>query len=68
MVRVRVPATSANIGPGFDSLGIAFNLYNEYEFSECEKGIHFYGFKNEFCNKDNIVYKATYFKGIRVKF
>lgn len=58
MVRVRVPATSANIGPGFDSLGIAFNLYNEYEFSECEKGIHFYGFKNEFCNKDNIVYKA----------
>ena len=29
---VRVPATSANIGPGFDSFGIAFNIYNEFEF------------------------------------
>lgn len=27
-VRVRVPATSANIGPGFDSMGIALGLYN----------------------------------------
>lgn len=58
MIIVKVPATSANMGPGFDSLGIAFNLYNEYEFSECEEGIHFYGFKNEFCNKENIVYRA----------
>ena len=28
-VRVRVPATSANLGPGFDTLGIACTLYNE---------------------------------------
>ena len=28
-VRVRVPATSANLGPGFDALGIACTLYNE---------------------------------------
>ena len=28
MVKVRIPATSANIGPGFDSLGLALNLYN----------------------------------------
>ncbi len=28
MVKVRVPATSANIGPGFDSMGIALGLYN----------------------------------------
>lgn len=27
-VRVRVPATTANLGPGFDSLGIALQLYN----------------------------------------
>lgn len=26
---VKVPATSANLGPGFDCLGIALNLYNE---------------------------------------
>lgn len=27
-VRVRVPATSANLGPGFDTLGLALQLYN----------------------------------------
>jgi homoserine kinase len=27
-VRVRVPATSANLGPGFDTLGIALQLYS----------------------------------------
>ncbi|MGS0746473.1 homoserine kinase [Syntrophomonas erecta subsp. sporosyntropha] len=27
MVTVKVPATSANLGPGFDTLGIALNLY-----------------------------------------
>lgn len=28
-MRVRVPATSANLGPGFDSLGLALSLYDE---------------------------------------
>ncbi len=28
---VRVPATSANLGPGFDTLGIALGLYDEVE-------------------------------------
>lgn len=28
-VRVRVPASSANLGPGFDVLGLALALYNE---------------------------------------
>jgi homoserine kinase len=30
-VRVRVPATSANLGPGFDALGLALTLYDELE-------------------------------------
>ncbi|WP_182876677.1 homoserine kinase [Microbispora sp. H10670] len=30
-VVVRVPATSANLGPGFDSLGLALDLYDEVE-------------------------------------
>lgn len=30
-VRVRIPATTANCGPGFDTLGIACTLYNEVE-------------------------------------
>jgi homoserine kinase len=28
-VHVRVPATTANLGPGFDALGLALSLYNE---------------------------------------
>lgn len=30
-VRIRVPATSANLGPGFDALGLALALYDEVE-------------------------------------
>lgn len=30
-VRVRVPATSANLGPGFDSFGLALSLHDEVE-------------------------------------
>ncbi len=29
MVKVRVPATTANLGPGFDCLGLALGLWNE---------------------------------------
>lgn len=28
VVKIRVPASSANLGPGFDSLGVALNLYS----------------------------------------
>lgn len=30
MLSIRVPATTANLGPGFDCLGLALNLYNEF--------------------------------------
>ena len=30
-VRVRVPATSANLGPGFDSLGLALSLHDDVD-------------------------------------
>ena len=40
-VRVRVPATSANLGPGFDALGIACTLYNEMTLTLThEPGLH----------------------------
>ena len=58
MIKVRVPATSANMGPGFDSLGIAVNLYNVFGFREIESGLEFKGIPDEFCNEDNIVYQA----------
>lgn len=37
MIKVKVPATSANLGPGFDALGIAFTLYNEFGFEKSDK-------------------------------
>ena len=30
-VRVRAPATSANLGPGYDSLGLALHLHDEVQ-------------------------------------
>lgn len=36
MVRVRVPATTANFGPAFDVIGIALALYNEVEVEPAE--------------------------------
>jgi homoserine kinase len=33
-VIVHVPATTANLGPGFDTLGLALDLWNETEFSQ----------------------------------
>jgi homoserine kinase len=33
-VRVRVPATSANLGPGFDALGLALTLYDDLTVTE----------------------------------
>ncbi len=33
---VRVPASTSNCGPGFDTLGLAFNLYNEVVFQRRE--------------------------------
>ncbi|HEX8007320.1 MAG TPA: homoserine kinase [Trebonia sp.] len=38
-VRVRVPATSANLGPGFDALGLALSLHDEVEARVLPSGL-----------------------------
>ncbi len=38
-VRVRVPATSANLGPGFDALGLALSLHDDVDAWVCESGL-----------------------------
>jgi homoserine kinase len=38
-VRVSVPATSANLGPGFDSLGLALSLRDELEAQVTDGGL-----------------------------
>ena len=37
MIRIQVPATSANLGSGFDSLGIALTLYNPVWMEEDDR-------------------------------
>lgn len=35
-IKVSVPATSANVGSGFDALGLAVTLYNTVTFEDSE--------------------------------
>ncbi|GAA0718072.1 homoserine kinase [Clostridium malenominatum] len=46
MIEVIVPATSANLGPGFDCLGVAFNFYNKFYIEESKEFVD---------NDDNLV-------------
>ncbi|HSN43602.1 MAG TPA: homoserine kinase [Propionibacteriaceae bacterium] len=39
MVRVRVPATSANLGPGFDAMGLALAWYDEVSVELISSGV-----------------------------
>lgn len=39
-VRVRVPATSANLGPGFDAFGLALGLYDDVVVRVADSGLH----------------------------
>jgi homoserine kinase len=56
--KIKVPATSANLGPGFDCIGIALNLYNEFIIKKSSE----YKYKNildKFCNEDNLFIKSA---------
>lgn len=58
MIKVKVPATSANIGPGFDTLGIALNIYNTYIIEEIEKGLEILGCEKVYADENNLTYVA----------
>lgn len=51
--RISVPATSANLGPGFDALGLAVDLANTCEFKITERAENFE--KNV---KENLIYSS----------
>ena len=42
-VTVKVPATSANMGPGFDCLGIALDIWNIVSVEVGGRGFEIYG-------------------------
>lgn len=47
MIKVKVPATSANLGPGFDVLGLAIDRYNIFTFVESAES-----------KEENLIYKS----------
>lgn len=57
-VTLRVPATSANLGPGFDAFGCALELYNTYTFEQTEGPVEVTGCPEEFCNEENLSIQA----------
>jgi homoserine kinase len=65
-VKVRVPGTTANCGPGFDAVGIALTIYNELELSISENGqlaiaVQGEGAGDIPCDESNLVYQAIRF-------
>lgn len=63
MKRMRIPATTANMGPGFDCIGMAFDLYNYINYEPvaeegyCELSSDGDAGKIDL-SKDNLIYKA----------
>ena len=57
MIKVTVPATSANLGIGYDTLGMAVSLYSHFTFDHAHT-LTITGCPEEFQNRDNMVYMA----------
>lgn len=62
VLRIRVPATTANLGPGYDTLGMALNLYNYIDVDIKRDGLNIEVFGEGAdtipTDSSNIVYKA----------
>lgn len=58
MITVRVPATSANLGSGFDCFGMALSLYAHVSFEKLASGFIIEGCPAEYRNDHNLVYVA----------
>ncbi len=61
-VTVRVPATSANLGPGFDSIGIALDLHNTVSIEASDEfGVTLSGEGEDVLSQgqDNLVYQGV---------
>jgi homoserine kinase len=58
MIKIRVPATSANLGPGFDCMGLALNLYNHFYIEEVPSGLSITGCPKPYQGEDNLVYTS----------
>ena len=60
-VTIRVPATTANLGPGFDAFGCALSLYTDVTFEETEDAYIGYPCINFLCpNAKQVFLKAEW--------
>lgn len=57
MINITLPATTANLGVGFDCLGLSLNIYNEFGFKE-SKEHSLIGFDKKYSNDHNLVLQA----------
>ena len=60
MISIQVPATSANMGPGFDSIGVALQLYNHLWVEEIPEGLEI-----EVRRKQPILVNRQYVRALR---
>ncbi len=82
MIKVRVPATTANLGPGFDCLGLALKMYLYLEIEEIEEGLEIKfegeGAEEFSVGEDTLIWKSinlvlkrtckdSHKKGLRIK-
>jgi len=62
MLHIKVPATSANMGPGFDTIGMAFQLYNHLWVEPSDKELEIIFKRNTGhylpANKTNLIYRT----------
>lgn len=57
-VTIRVPATTANLGPGFDAFGCALSLYTDVTFEETASGLSITGCDEAYTGPDNMAYTS----------
>ena len=58
MIRIKVPATSANLGVGFDCMGLAVSLYSTIDFEQSSQKLVISGCDEQFQNEQNLIYQA----------
>ncbi|MFN3410969.1 MAG: homoserine kinase [Exilispira sp.] len=57
-MKITVPATTSNIGSGFDVLGIALNIFLEVEIKTDSKNLKIEGCPSIYCNEENLILKG----------
>ncbi len=60
IVKIKVPASTSNLGPGFDTLSLALDLYNEFTFRIIKDGlkINQHNSKDLPADNTNLVYRS----------